>query len=159
MKIHRLPYLVAMGMEGAGNSGLAGSARERQTMAESLLDGRKTYPENELIQAIVPVGQNEANILEKVAQQHDEILNCLDYNDIKDNRQLQKHLLNVLVIVLGVLESREDPKRVGEYKEWLLKIAKNVAYAAKEGDFMGFGGERFCQEEREFYAALEEKLK
>ena len=127
-------------------------------MMESLVDGRKKYPDNEIIQAIVPKGQDDGSILEKVAQQHDEILNCLDYNDIQDSNELQKHILNVLVIVLGVLNAREDPKRVSEFKQWLLRIAKNVAFAAKEGDFMGFGGERFSQEERDFYAALEEKI-
>lgn len=159
VKICRLPYLIAMGMEGAGNSGLAGSARERQAMVESLVEGGKIYPDNELVQAIVPRGHNDLSIAERVAQQHDEILNCLDYNDVQDSNELQKHILKVLVIVLGVLGSREDPKIVSEYKQWLLLIAKNVALAAKEGDFMGFGGERFSQEEREFYAALEEKLK
>jgi len=159
VKIRRLPYLVAMGMEGAGRSGISGSARERHAMVESLVEGGKAYPENEIIQAIVPKGQNNTALLERAAEQHDEILDCLYNKDIEDNKGLQKHLLNVLVIVLGVLNSREDPERVAEYKEWLLHIAKNVAVAAKEGDFMGFGGERFSQEERDLYAALEVHLK
>ncbi len=158
VKIRRLPYLVAMCMEGAGNSGIRGSASERYAMMESLVGGGKKYPENEIIKAVVPGGDNGETILEKAAAQHDEILNCLDYHDIEDNRGLQKHIFNVLALVLGVLESREDAKTVAEYKEWLLYIAKNVAYAAKEGDFLGFGGERFSKSERAFYAALEEKL-
>ncbi len=158
VKIRRLPYLVAMCMEGAAYSGLGGSASERHAMMESLVAGGKKYPENDLIQAIVPKARKNMTILEDAAERHDEILNCLDYHDIQDNKGLQKHLLNMLVVVLGVLESRETPKIVAEYKEWLLNIAKNVAYAAKEGDFMGIGGERFSKAEREFYAALEEKL-
>lgn len=158
VKIRRLPYLVAMGMEGAGRSGLQGSARERHAMVESLVEGGKIYPDNDIIQAIVPRGLDHGVLLEKAAEQHDEILNCLHYQDIKDNKGLQKHLLNVLVIVLGVLGSKEAASTVAEYKEWLLYIAKNVAYAAKEGDFLGFGGERFSQEERDFYATLEAKL-
>jgi hypothetical protein len=159
VKIRRLPYLVAMGMEGAAISGIGGSALERHAMVESLVDGGKAYPDNSIIQAIVPKGKDETSILEKAAEQHDEILDCLDFHDIQDNKGLQKHLLNMLVIVLGILNSREDQKTVSEYKEWLLRIAKNVAYAAKEGDFLGFGGERFSRAEREFYAALEKALK
>lgn len=159
VKIRRLPYLVAMCMEGAGVSGFGGSVNERHAMVESLVEGGEAYPDNAIIQAIAPRGKDHADLLEKAAEQHDEILNCLDYHDIKDNKGLQKHLLNVMVIVLGVLNSREDQKIVSEYKEWLLKIAKNVAYAAKEGDFLGFGGERFSKGEREFYAALEKALK
>ncbi|MEJ2583491.1 MAG: hypothetical protein P8Z38_00145 [Robiginitalea sp.] len=159
VKIRRLPYLVAMCMEGAAKSGIGGSARERQAMMESLIEGGKTYPENEIIQAIVPKADNHMSILEKAAEQHDELLNCLDYHDIQDNKGLQKHILNVLVIVLGVLNSREQPETVADYKEWLLEIAKSVAYAAKEGDFLGLGGQRFSPAEKEFYAALEAKLK
>jgi hypothetical protein len=157
-KIRRLPYLVAMGMEGAGRSGIAGSARERQAMVQSLVEGGKLYPDNEIIQAIIPKGTEEKELLMAAAEQHDEILNCLHDKDIQDNRGLQKHLFNVLVIVLGVLSTREKPEQVGEYKNWLLRIAENVANAGKEGDFMGIGGERFSQEERDFYTTLEERL-
>ena len=159
VKIRRLPYLVAMGMEGAEKSGISGSVNERHAMVESLVEGGKAYPDNDIIQAIVPGERDSGLLFEKAAEQHDEILNCLDYHDIQDNKGLQKHLLNVLKIVLGVITSREDQKIVAEYKEWLLRIAKNVAYAAKEGDFLGFGGERFSQGERDFYAALEEALR
>jgi hypothetical protein len=159
VKIRRLPYLVAMAMEGAAISGIGGSARERHAMVESLVEGGKTYPDNSIIQAIVPRAQDDVSVQEKAAEQHDEILNCLDYHNIQDNKGLQKHLLNMLVVVMGVLSSREEPQIVDQYKEWLLHIAKNVAYAAKEGDFLGFGGERFSQEERNFYAALEKALK
>ena len=62
-KIRRLPYLVAMGVEGAGKSGIAGSARERQAMVESLVAGGKLYPNNEIIQAIVPKGEEEKELL------------------------------------------------------------------------------------------------
>lgn len=159
VKIRRLPYMVAMCMEGAAYSGLSGSASERHAMMESLVGGGKKYPDNDLIQAIVPRAREGSTILADAAEKHDEILNCLDYHDIEGNKGLQKHLFNVLVIVLGVLSSREDAKTVAEYKEWLLYIAKNVAYAAKEGDFIGFGGERFSKKEREFYSALEEILR
>ena len=158
-KIRRLPYLVAMGMEGVSKSGIAGSARERHAMVESLVEGGKLYPDNEIIQAIVPKGTEENQLLMAAAEQHDEILNCLHDQHIKDNKGLQKHLFKVLSIVLDVLNTRENPKQVGEYKNWLLQIARNVAYAGKEGDFMGIGGERFSQEERELYTALEAKLK
>lgn len=159
VKIRRLPYLVAMGMEGASKSGIGGSARERHAMVESVVEGGKAYPDNEIIQAIVPIEKNSQILLEKAAEQHDEILTCLYNEDIKDNKDLQKHLLNVLVIVLGVLASNETPVTVAEYKEWLLRIAKNVAGAAKEGDFLGFGGERFSQAERDFYTLLEKTLR
>ena len=157
-KIRRLPYLVAMGVEGAGKSGIAGSARERQAMVESLVAGGKLYPNNEIIQAIVPKGEEEKELLMVAAEKHDEILNCLHDKGIQDNMGLQNHLFNVLGIVLDVLGTNENPDWVREYKDWLLQIAKNVANAGIEGDFMGIGGKRFSQEERDFCTALEARL-
>jgi hypothetical protein len=37
-------------------------------------------------------------------------------------------------------------------------IAKNVAHAGKEGDFLGIGGERFSKEEQRFYHQLSSHL-
>ena len=52
IKLRRLPYLVAMGMEGAGRSGFAGSVSERNAMVASLVEGRRSYPKNDLIRSL-----------------------------------------------------------------------------------------------------------
>jgi len=41
------------------------------------------------------------------------------------------------------------------YKEWALKIANNVAAAASEGGFLGFGGEKISPEEAKMLAQIE----
>ena len=158
VKLRRLPYLVAMGMEGAGRSGLAGSASERNAMVSSLVEGRRSYPKNDVIRSIVPEGADENELLLTVVRQHDEILDCLRYQDIEDNKGLQKHVLKVLSLVLGILQANESAETIREFKDWLLMIAKNVAHAGKEGDFLGIGGERFSKEEQRFYHQLSSHL-
>lgn len=160
MKIRRLPYLVAMGMEGAAKSGWAGSAKERHAMAESLMKGARQFPDNPLIKAIVPrTSEGGEELLLEAAHRHDEILDCLQYQDIQDRDALEKHILNVLTVVVGVLESRESGETAGQYKQWLLGIAKDVAEAGKEGDVLGIGGTHFSEKEQEFYSALEKILR
>ena len=159
IKIRRLPYLVAMGMEGAGRSGFAGSASERNAMVASLIEGRRSYPKNDLIRAIVPDISDENELLLNIVSQHDEIMDCLQYQDVADHKGLTAHVLKVLNLVLGALQANEPPQTVREYGDWLLSIAKNVAHAGKEGDFMGIGGERFSKEEQEFYHQLQSLLK
>jgi hypothetical protein len=159
VKIRRLPYLVAMGMEGAAKSGWAGSAQERHAMAESLVKGVQQYPDNPLIRAIVPgTSQAGEELLLEATRRHDEILDCLQYQDIQDRDALEKHILNVLTIIVGTLERRESGETAGQYKKWLLQIAKDVAEAGKEGDVLGIGGTQFSEKEREFYSALEKIL-
>ncbi|RUA06615.1 MAG: hypothetical protein DSY82_09385, partial [Flavobacteriia bacterium] len=55
----------------------------------------------------------------------------------------------------SILEKKESPEVVADYKNWILEIAEKVANAAKEGGFLGFGGERFSEKEQ----ILFEKLK
>lgn len=48
------------------------------------------------------------------------------------------------------------PDQTAAYRSWLLEIAQNVANSSKEGDFLGFGGERLSDNERAFIAHLEQ---
>lgn len=157
-QVRRLPYLVAMGMEGAGQSGWAGSASERHAMVLAMAGGKEAFSENNLIQAIVPKGATPEEIQFHVMERHDEILDCLNDLEIKDYAGLRKHIARVLDNVVGAIASRETEPCAEEYKSWVLQIAEGVAMAGKEGDFLGFGGERFSEGERKFYRELKEAL-
>lgn len=159
IKIKRLPYLIALVMEGAGRSGLAGSASERNAVVGSFEEGRRSYPKNDLIRAVVPDVSDENERMLHIARQHDEILDCLRYQDVEHHEGLKTHVLNVLVLVLGVIQAHESAQTVREFKDWLLLIAENIAHAGKEGDFLGIGGQRFSEEEQEFYNELRKHLK
>ncbi|MCO5723490.1 hypothetical protein [Robiginitalea marina] len=158
-QVRRLPYLVAMGMEGAGRSGLAGSASERHAMVLGMVGGKEDFSENKLITAIVPAGSSPEQMQLHAMEQHDEILDCLKDLEIKDYAGLRKHIARVLDNVVAALSSRESQQSAGEYKTWLLHIAEGVAMAGKEGDFLGFGGERFSENEREFYKELQQAFR
>jgi hypothetical protein len=157
-KIRRLPFLVAMAMEGAARSGISGSARERHAMIESIIRGRYTYPGNEIINAIVPNGLGREELELEMARQHDDILDCMQEQDICDQERFRQHILKVLTLVTQTLDARESAETSLQYRTWLLDIAKKVAEAAKEGDFLGIGGSYFSEKERAFYKLLEERL-
>lgn len=158
MQIKRLPYLIALGMEGAGRSGVAGSASERRTMAENVLAGTEMYPDNHIINAIVPKGIEKDQRYIAAYEQHDEVLNCLEDINVRDYKELRNHISKVITNVLKGLTAQETQESVEDYKKWLLIIALEVARAGKEGDFLGIGGIRFSPEEKEFYSELSEVL-
>jgi hypothetical protein len=60
--------------------------------------------------------------------------------------------------VSEILKEKATPKEAEEYKEWAMSIAESVANAAKEGGFLGFGGERISEKEKELYAKVADVL-
>ena len=58
----------------------------------------------------------------------------------------------------ALVDERSEPSDAAAYKEWSVAIARQVAEAAKEGGFLGFGGERVSAEERAMLARIERAL-
>ena len=156
--ISRLPFMVAIGMEGVGRSGLAGSARERQATLQSILSARTEFPGNPLVSAILPMQEEEAQARLLVMKKHDAALEFLAESGIKNAGELWDRILVCVREVLPALEKREAGHTIADYSVWLLHIASRVAHAAKEGDFMGIGGERFSEEEQQYFRRLEAAL-
>ncbi len=154
IRIKRLPFLVAMAMEGAGRSGITGSVSERLAMVRGLAEGRKLFPGNSLIEAIVPAAAEQEPLLSEAAAKHDEIMDCLSDMGIEDHPGLLTHLYGLVPRVLSELQANESHETLQGYKAWILYLAKEVAKAGKEGGFLGFGGEWFSEEEREVYKKL-----
>lgn len=158
-KICRLPYMIAIGMEGAAKSGFAGSANERHSALLSILSARSEFPGNPLITNILPTKEAEDEALSIVLEKHDAALDFLSESGIETPNQLWETVLDCVGQVLPAIKKREAGHTLSDYASWLLKIAETVAMSAKEGDFMGFGGKKFSSVEHSFYNSLEQSLK
>lgn len=156
-KIKRLPYMVAIGMEGAGRSGLSGSAQERHAAVVSVLSAREAFPGNPLISRILPLSDGEKAEMDVIAQ-HDSAMNFLSASGILSATDLWNHIEACAPEVLQALAKHEAGDTLTDYRQWLLRIASDVSVAAKEGDFFGIGGVLVSEEERECYARLERAL-
>lgn len=157
-RISRLPYLIAMAMEGAGRSGITGSASERLAMVRGLAAGKSDFVENPLIQGVVPDTDGEHQLLEETTRTHDEILDCLADSGIDDHPGLLKHIFKILPRVLSDIEARETPETIAGYKSWILEMSEGIAKAGKEGDILGFGGVWFSEQEQNLYKKLQKHL-
>ena len=56
--------------------------------------------------------------------------------------------------VSALLATNADASEAAEYKAWVLSIGQAVANAAKEGGFLGFGGESVSDDEEEILARI-----
>lgn len=72
----------------------------------------------------------------------------------KDTASAKAELLEAIKHTAAIVDGKSTPEEAQQYKNWLYKIANDTAEAAKEGDFMGIGGEKVNQAERDALAEI-----
>ncbi len=152
------PQLVGVAMAGAGSSGLVGSTKEMFASARGMMAAKKEYSGNPLIQSIMPDTSDPKKAMSDARAQRDIVMNRLKSNNIKSSEDLQNFILQDCERAIDILEQKESPETVSGYKQMVLELAEKIANAAKEGDFLGFGGERFSEKEQQLFAKLKSKL-
>ena len=60
--------------------------------------------------------------------------------------------------VARLLSQKAGTEEASEYKAWAMSVAENVARAAREGGFLGFGGEQVSAGEKALFAELARAL-
>ena len=142
------PQTVATAVMMAGFSGLGGTAKEAFSLASSLSQG----------------AASSSSLIREIAAR-DEIMAAQNSLRTKtsalDPKQF-KQQLNAMAVeeskqAVDIVE-RHAPGDVAAYKQWLMDIAQGVANAAKEGSFLGFGGERVSEGERQTLSLLSDAL-
>ena len=156
--VSSLPQLVGVAMAGAGGSGLVGSTKEMFASARSLMNARKDHTDNALIQSLLPDTSDPKKAMDNAKAQRDIVMGRLKTSGVKSSGELQDFILEDCGKAIQVLEEKESPEVVAGYKKMLLDIAEQVANAAKEGDFLGFGGERFSEKEQQLFEQLKNRL-
>jgi len=152
------PQLVGVAMAGAGSSGLVGSTKEMFASARGMMNAKKEYAGNALIQSIMPDTTDPKRAMSDAKAQRDIVMGRLKSNNIKSSEELLGFILEDCEKAIAILEEKESPEIVNGYKKMVLELAEKVANAAKEGDFLGFGGERFSEKEQKLFAQLKNKL-
>jgi len=145
--IRNAPQLVALATAAAGNSGLFGSLSEGMSVAgtvASALKGdqpllREIFAKEELQAAQEQVRTSLKSISDKAAL----------------NTYLETAATDAAMAALTALSSKGASADADAYRKMLTGIGTKVADAAKEGSFLGFGGERVSEGEKKFLARLE----
>ena len=139
------PHLVALSVAIAGGSGLVGSFKEAMAPAMALVEASKG--DNALLRDICQPDQMKA------AQSA--VRSRLKITEIETLRsEFRNSALQVSQTALDVLRQKGFGDDLTIYRNFLWDIGNRVAQAAKEGGFLGFGGERVSENERALLAEL-----
>jgi len=152
------PQLVGMAMTGASYSGIIGSTKEMFASASSMVDAKKEYSSNTLIQSLLPDTTDPKKAFEDAKIQRNIIMDQIKSKNAKSSEELSEIILADCKAAVSILEQKESPEVVADYKQWILNIAEKVANAAKEGSFLGFGGEQFSEKEQILFEKLKSVL-
>ena len=155
-----LPQAIGSSVAFAGRSGLFGTGKELFTSGQVLMAGLKTYPDNELIRAIVPDPRaaDKQGELAQARATRDWASARMKALGIRTPAQLTAQTLADARAVAALLDSKVDPLQAAQYREWTLSLAEKVAMAATEGGFLGFGGARLSDAERRLIDELRAAL-
>ncbi len=144
-----MPPAVGTAVMVAANSGL-GSVKEAMALAKSTLAANHGFEDNELISSLLEhrLKHGERSSVETLSSpyrgQEPEAI-CEDV--AKKCRQVSK-----------LLAAKSTPSEADEYKRWVLQVGLTVANAAKEGGFLGVGGQRVSDEEQVVLDAVADAL-
>jgi hypothetical protein len=134
------PHLVMLSVAAAGSSGPIGSLKEAFASASAIVEAAKG--KNELLRGICDRQELKA------AQES--LRNSLkigtDAKTLRD--QLQTAAADKAAAACAILKQKGTPEDLDAFRQLLLDLADRTAKAAKEGSFLGFGGEWVSESER-----------
>ena len=137
----------------AESSGLA-TVKELMESAKSYMAGLKAYPNNQIIQGILPNLEDRKEAMAQAKEFREKTLVRLKEKEVDSPEKIRSLLLEDAQTINTLLKEKASPEEAAEYKAWAMSVAENVARAAKEGGFMGFGGERVSEGEKALFADL-----
>ena len=142
------PQLVAIATAAAGSSGFFGTLSEGMSAASAFAAARRGN--NELIKALFDA--------EEIRAAHGDIREIL--SSVKEaaafGTALQDGAIAAARKALAALRAHQVTTDVEDYRKMLAWLAEEVANAAREGSFLGFGGVRVREGEQKFLNKLYE---
>ncbi|MDX1762862.1 MAG: hypothetical protein R3231_00935 [bacterium] len=134
-----IPTMVGAAVMVIGKSGL-GSLKESFAMAQGTLSAVEGYPDNELVQALIQgrLKEGAKSTLESLRHPYKGV----------DREAFKEIVVEKCREAAELLKRKSTEDEARGYKEWALSIGEKVAQAAREGGFLGFGGEQVSQEEK-----------
>lgn len=144
------PNLVVFALTVAGASGFFGTIAEALAPAEAIRDALQG--DNQLLQEIC----EKEEMIASVESIKSRARAGGDIDGIQAT--LRKAAVEKSRAAVDLLRQKGSLEDIAAYRDFLITVGDKVANAAKEGSFLGFGGERVSEHERTLLAELAEAL-
>jgi hypothetical protein len=140
------PHLVILAVATAGASGIFGSIAEAMAPSGTIVEALKGS--NQLLKEVCEKEEIKSSI-ESIKS-----LSKASGNFAGIQATLRQEATDKSRTALDLLRQKGSPEDIVAYRDFLIKLGDKVANAAKEGAFLGFGGERVSEHERTLLAEL-----
>lgn len=151
--LNSVPTLVGSTMIFAGGSGL-GTLKEMMANAKSYVGGAQSCPENAIIKGVLPNLVDHKEGHDQAVAFREQAIARFKEKGIETQSDMKMLMLADCRAVANILADKATEQEAKEYKDWVLSIAENVAKAAKEGGFLGIGGELVSKDEKELFRQI-----
>ena len=152
------PSMVGSAVATAGKSGVMGTMREMMANIHAIMAAKTDYPDSELLQSLTEQAVDKDAAKADVERMRDTAMARMKELQIKNPDQLAEQALSDVRSAMSLIGERGSAGEASDYSSWLQDIANSVAEAAKEGGFLGFGGERVSDKEAAFISSLNSQL-
>ncbi len=144
--LRSVPAILAAGVSTSDPSGLFGSLKEAAGGMRGMIEALKEATGSELAQEMLAdrsmPGMPDPKSLLGEGSREEQMANFRKASF----EQVQK--------AVDLLGAKATPEETSAYKTMLMKVADTAANAAKEGGFLGFGGERVSANEQSYLDEL-----
>ena len=137
--LRETPHLVAIAVAVAGASGLFGSVKEAIASAKTIVE--VSQGSNSLLREIC----NREEMKAAQGSLRDQF-KATEFATLRDN--MRATAISNVKSAMDLLRDKAGDEDRKAYQDFVTKIANGVAEAAKEGGFLGFGGERVSANEQ-----------
>jgi hypothetical protein len=142
-RLGRAPLLVGAAVSMADPGGPIDALKETTAALQTILTAAQSADRGPFVQAIA------ADVAERAKRRESPM------GDFRPDRaRAGDQILDELRAVNALLEDRTTPDETAAFREWLKAAAQSTALAAKEGGFLGFGGERVSENEQQMLEQL-----
>lgn len=141
--ILQLPGAVSMYIITASPA-VGDSVKETFALAQNLSDPKQKENASGLLKAILDEFKDSSSARQAQPK----------FEGANDMAALRAMILEHIRKNVVVVDEKAEANEAIDFKMWLYKVANDTANAAKEGDFLGIGGQRVNQAERDALTEL-----
>jgi len=144
-----VPAMIGSAVSMSEKSGVMGKVKEAMASAKSLVGG---------IKDVLPIVAERKDALEHAKQYRQKAISRMKDNGINNPEKFKQQLIQDCRDVSRILDSKASAQDGLEYKQWAMSLAEQVAMAAKEGSFLGFGGQQISPGEVQMIADIADAI-